>query len=219
MNKNTICQPVRFIDKLEIEAKAIKILLQMQQTPSYVPKFPLDASRVAEFLGLDLVWDSIPSDSQGSIAARILPLERLIEINENIPSLRGGFGESTIAHEIGHWVLHIDPIQVDRYSRMRRKGIEIQVEPLLCRSESSIDRLEWQAQYFAGCLLMPQYKLLELQQGQDLTQWRHLYKLADEFGVTISNLVNRLRDLGWIYIANQPRQIYLGEAAPIGIRT
>jgi hypothetical protein len=219
MNKNTICQPVRFIDKLEIEAKAIEILLQMQQTPSYVPKFPLDASRVAEFLGLDLVWDSIPSDSQGSIAARILPLERLIEINENIPSLRGGFGESTIAHEIGHWVLHIDPIQVDRYSRMRRKGIEIQVEPLLCRSESSIDRLEWQAQYFAGCLLMPQYKLLELQQGQDLTQWRHLYKLADEFGVTISNLVNRLRDLGWIYIANQRRQIYLGEAAPIGIRT
>jgi hypothetical protein len=61
--------------------------------------------------------------------------------------------------------------------------------------------------------------LLELQQGQDLTQWRHLYKLADEFGVTISNLVNRLRDLGWIYIANQRRQIYLGEAAPIGIRT
>jgi Zn-dependent peptidase ImmA (M78 family) len=218
MNKNTIFQPFRFIEKVEIEAKAIEVLLEMQKTSNYIPKFPLDASRVAEFLGLDVVWDKIPDDDRGAIAARILPLERLIEINEDIPTLRGGFGESTIAHEIGHWVLHINNQQVDCYSRLKKRGLEIQVEPLLCRSDNSSDGIEWQAQYFAGCLLMPQYKLIELQKDRDLTRWRYLYQLAEEFGVTISNLVNRLRDLGWIYITNDSRQIFLGESAPIGIR-
>ncbi|MGL5803872.1 MAG: ImmA/IrrE family metallo-endopeptidase [Xenococcaceae cyanobacterium] len=213
----SIFEPFRFIDKLEIETKAIEVLLKMQQTSNYVPKWPLDASRVAEFLGLDVVWDSIPDDDGGAIAARILPLERLIEINEDIPTLRGGFGESTIAHEIGHWVLHINPNLVDRYLRLAKRGIEIQVEPLLCRSVNNLDGIEWQAQYFAGCLLMPQYKLLELQQGKDLTKWRHLYAIAEEFGVTISNLVNRLKDLGWIELKDNSRQICLGEAVPKGL--
>jgi Zn-dependent peptidase ImmA (M78 family) len=109
----------------------------MQKTANYIPKFPLDASRVAEFLGLDVVWDKIPDDDRGAIAARILPLERLIEINQEIPTLRGSFGESTIAHEIGHWILHINPERVDRYSRLKEKGLQIQVEPLLCRSDNS----------------------------------------------------------------------------------
>jgi Zn-dependent peptidase ImmA (M78 family) len=218
MSKHNIFQPLGFIEKIEIEAKAIGVLLEMQKTSNYIPKFPLDASRVAEFLGLNVVWDRIPNDDRGAIAARILPLERLIEINQDIPTLRGGYGESTIAHEIGHWMLHINREQVDRYSRLRERGLEIQVEPLLCRSDNISDGIEWQAQYFAGCLLMPQYKLIELQKDRDLTRWKYLYQIAEEFGVTISNLVNRLRDLGWIYLIEDSRQICLGEAAPMGIR-
>lgn len=44
-----IFKPYRFISKAEIEAKATAILQQMQQVPNYRPKWPLDASRVAEF--------------------------------------------------------------------------------------------------------------------------------------------------------------------------
>ncbi len=204
----SIFRPFRFISKIEIEACALDILLKMQATTNYVPKLPLDASRVAEFLDLDVVWDTIPSDEQGAIAARILPLEKLIEINENIPQLRGGFGESTIAHEIGHWVLHIDSEAVRRYSRLQQKGVKVQVEPLLCRSGDNLAGIEWQAQYFASCLLMPQHLLTELKQSKDLTRWRHLYQMAAELGVTISNLTNRLQDLGWIYLDSNSRQIY-----------
>lgn len=209
-----IFKPFRYIDRIEIEGKAIEILMAMQQTPNYLPKWPLDASRVAEFLGLDVVWDSIADDEQGTIAARILPMERLIEINEDIPQLRGGFGESTIAHEIGHWLLHIDPEEVDRCLRQQKRGVKIPVMPLLCRSAGTIDGIEWQAQYFASCLLMPQYKLQEIQRGRDLTKWQNLYEMTEEFGVTISNLVNRLKDLGWIYIPEGSHQIYLGDAVP-----
>ena len=203
----SVFRPFRFISKLEIEASALDIWLQMSRSQSQ-PELPIDASIIAEFLDLDLVWDTIPEDEQGAIAARILPLKKLIEINENIPQLKGGFGESTIAHEIGHWVLHIDVVAVDRYIRLRQKGIDIQVKPFLCRS-SNLARIEWQAQYFAGCLLMPQHILTELKQHKDLSRWQDLYQMAGELGVTISNLTTRLQDLGWIYLNADTREIVL----------
>lgn len=203
----SVFRPFRFISKLEIEAAALAVWLQMSQQHEE-PSLPVDASLIAEFLGLDLVWDMIADDEQGAIAARILPLDKLIEINENIPQLKGGFGESTIAHEIGHWVLHIDTEQVERFIRLRQKGMKVQVKPFLCRS-SNLARIEWQAQYFAGCLLMPQHVLNELKQDKDLTKWQHLYQMAEELGVTISNLTTRLQDLGWIYLDADTRRISL----------
>lgn len=202
----SVFRPFRFISKLEIEACALDVWLLMERSHHSL-QLPIDASLIAEFLDLDLVWDTIPDDEQGAIAARILPMEKLIEINENIPELKGGFGESTIAHEIGHWILHIDTVQVERSIRLRQKGIDVQVKPFFCR-KSNLARVEWQAQYFAGCLLMPQHILKDLKQGKDLTKWQHLYQMAAELGVTISNLTTRLQDLGWIYLDADTRQIY-----------
>ena len=210
-----IFKPFRFLSKLEIANEATQILQNMERSPNYKPSFPLDASRVAEFLGLDVVWDSIPADGEGVIAARILPWEYLIEINEDIPKLRGGFGESTIAHEIGHWVLHIDQQEVQQLVNLQRQGKNVSLEPLLCRSASVNRGIEWQAQYFAACLLMPEHILREIQGGRDLTSWRDLYGMAEELGVTISNLVTRLKDLDWIYFQENFKQIYLGMAAPV----
>ena len=203
----SVFRPFRFISKIEIEACALDIWLQMERSQNQL-QLPIDASIIAEFLDLDLVWDTIADDEQGAIAARILPLEKLIEINENIPQLKGGFGESTIAHEIGHWVLHIDTEKIDRYLRLKQKGVDVKVKPFLCRS-SNLARIEWQAQYFAGCLLMPQHILKELKQGKDLSKWQHLYQMAGELGVTISNLTTRLQDLGWIHLDAQTRKIKL----------
>jgi hypothetical protein len=82
----------RFYEKAEIEATANRILRLMREKQNRSLKWPLDASLIAEFLGLDVVWDSIPPDDQGLIAARILPLNKLIEINTDISELRGEFG-------------------------------------------------------------------------------------------------------------------------------
>ncbi|MDJ0660646.1 MAG: ImmA/IrrE family metallo-endopeptidase [Crocosphaera sp.] len=202
-----IFKPFRFIPKKSIEKETIQILQQIENTPNYQLKFPIDASRIAEFLGLDVVWDSIPDDEKGVIAARILPLEKLIEINELIPELRGGFGESTIAHEIGHWVLHIDQNRVKQC--LSGDTSMIKVDPLLCRNEVNLSGIEWQAQYFASCLLMPRFKLKEICHNRNLQQWKELYTIADELGVTISNLVHRLKDLGWIELKDNSRQIEL----------
>nr|WP_319420281.1 ImmA/IrrE family metallo-endopeptidase [Pleurocapsa sp. FMAR1] len=204
----SVFRPFRFISKIDIEAAALDVWLQMEKAKNK-PQLPVDASIIAEFLDLDLVWDQIADDEQGTIAARILPLEKLIEINEDLPQLKGGFGESTIAHEIGHWVLHIDTEKIDSYSRLKQKGVDVKVKPFICRNGDSLARIEWQAQYFAGCLLMPQHILTELKQSKDLTKWQHLYRMAEQLGVTISNLTTRLQDLGWISLDADTRKIQL----------
>ena len=204
--------------KEAIECKAVDVLKRIQAKRKRPLKWPIDAGHVAEALGLDMDCGDIPPDEQGAIAAMILPTERKIVMNENSLELSKGFEESSIAHEIGHWELHIDQNAVSRFVELhnngglQNNGVATDIEPFLCRSASTQQGIEWQAQYFASCLLMPQFKLEEVRRGRDLTNWRHLYAIREELGVTISNLTTRLKDLGWIYIPKDSKQIYLGKA-------
>ncbi len=212
----SIIKPYRYIPDIEIEARANEILRRMQETPKFIPKWPLDATRVAEFLGLDVVWDRIPPDAEGQIAARILPLEHLIEINENILELPKGFEESTVAHELGHWELHIDQKTAGKFEERIKQGNEIDMQPFLCRAVSGqLQKMERQAQSFASYLLMPRYILEQMVAEHDLTKWSHLYAMQKDLGVTISNLTTRLKQLNWIIICPGDKTIYLGKAAPI----
>lgn len=223
----SIIKSHKFYSKEEIEKRANDLLQRMQANEKYAPRWPLDVTRVADFLDLAVVWDNIPAENEDPISARILPLERLIEINEDILNLPEGYAASTIAHEIGHWILHVDQDKADIVVEQMELGLldnEASVEPSLCRSTSlainkssandQIDWREWQAQYFASCLLMPRHILEDKRVGRDLTNWHHLYAMAEDLGVTISNLTNRLQNLGWIHIPEGSRRIYLGSAAP-----
>lgn len=212
----SIFKPYRFYSKSAIEYQASHLLRRMQGRGYLTPTWPFDATLVADFLDLGVVWVPIPPDELGAIAARILPQQRLIEINENILNLPQGFQESTLAHEIGHWVLHINQDLADGMSlptKEHKTDNSNHNEPFFCRGGSSrqLNSIEWQAQYFAGCLLMPRHILIEKSHQLDLTHWPHLYQLKDELGVSISNLVNRLQDLGWIYLPKGSRQIYPGQ--------
>jgi len=206
----SLIKPYRFYPKREIERRANDLLLRMELTPNWEPSWPLEVDRIADFLDLGVVWDRIPSDEYGPIAARILPQHRQIELNEEILSLPEGFQASTLAHEIGHWMLHINHAEV---SEEGQRNLSSSSDSFLCRPNSSLTELEsieWQAQYFASCLLMPENILLEYCHRQNLTRWSTLYQLRDQLGVTISNLVNRLQDLGWIHIPQGSRKLILG---------
>ena len=172
------------------------------------------AEVTADYLKLDIMWESLSPDTQGDIAAMIIPVKKLIFINEDIDALKGGFGQSTIAHEIGHWMLHINQEAVGEYIDREQQEIEINIEPFLCRSLQSLNKIEWQAQDFASRLLMPYHILLKVKQGRDLTNWNHLYAMKDELGVTISNLINRLKSLDWIILPQGSKRIYPGKYLP-----
>ncbi|MGB3533282.1 MAG: ImmA/IrrE family metallo-endopeptidase [Microcoleaceae cyanobacterium] len=215
----SILRPYRYYPKESIERRANLLLRQMQATQNFAPQWPFEASSVADFLDLGVVWDTIAPDEEGEIAARILPTQRLIEINEEILEKPQGFIESTIAHEIGHWILHINQDEADGVSQQLELNLgsygttEGEI-PFVCRAtsdDSKIASIEWQAQYFASCLLMPRDILLQKQRGRDLTRWSSLYEMRDELGVSISNLTHRLQELGWITIPRGTRKIYRGQ--------
>lgn len=208
----SVFMPYRYYSKEAIEFRASRLLRQMQgRGAGNTVLWPLDATLVADFLDLGVVWDRIEPDEDGAIAARILPKQRLIEINEEILDKPQGFQESTLAHEIGHWVLHVNQKAAERTEDPSDPDADL----FVCRGNSNISQLEsieWQAQYFAGSLLMPRHILAQKSQGRDLLRWSHLYEIRDELGVSISNLVNRLENLEWIYVDKSSRDIYPGEA-------
>ncbi|MDJ0557066.1 MAG: ImmA/IrrE family metallo-endopeptidase [Microcoleaceae cyanobacterium MO_207.B10] len=219
----SILKPYRYHRKESIERRANDILMAMNRANA-APRWPFEASLVADFLDLGVVWDDISPDEEGAIAARILPTERLIEINEDILDKPQGFQESTLAHEIGHWVLHINQEEADGVVKQLELDLgdygtpKESEQPFVCRgaANSKIYSIEWQAQYFAGCLLMPKFILEEKRKGRDLTKWSHLYKIKDELGVSISNLTYRLQQFGWISIPEGSRKIYRGPAEAEG---
>jgi Zn-dependent peptidase ImmA (M78 family) len=147
-------------------------------------------------------------------------MEREIILNQDIQELQGKLHESTIAHEIGHWLMHVTQYEAENLRKEINNNLEVEETQniFLCRSiieqldtykvNIKHDHIECQAEYFASCLLMPTFKLEEVRRGRDLTNWRHLYAMQDDLGVTISNLINRLQDLGWIYIPEGSKQIY-----------
>jgi Zn-dependent peptidase ImmA (M78 family) len=173
---------------------------------------------VADYLDLSIVWEDFDPVSDGVIAAKIYPTRGEIYINNAFPAIRDNSGlyQSTLAHEIGHWLLHIDRGVAPQGDR------SLPEEVFLCRSLAG-DKIrvmkqrtpeewrEWQAQYFASCLLMPLDKLEELRRGRNLTNRQHLGAIGDELGVTISNLINRLQDLEYLEKGGNSKQLYPGK--------
>lgn len=76
------------------------------------------------------------------------------------------------------------------------------------------DWREWQAQYFASCLLMPRFKIEEVRVGRNLLNWGHLNALQEELGVSKRNLVHRLKDLE--LIQESGNRLYPGEKLKSG---
>ncbi|MGL5807159.1 MAG: ImmA/IrrE family metallo-endopeptidase [Xenococcaceae cyanobacterium] len=209
-----VIKPFQWLKKEEIENIASELRDRVKNNRKKYLKARSIAGAAADYLDLNVEWRSLPTDSKGEIAAMIYPTHKLILINENIEALKENesFEQSTIAHEIGHWILHINHQAIEEFKDIIDRGLEREIKPFLCRSSASSKGIEWQAQYFASCLLMPLCLLEEKIKGRDLTNWKHLYAIADEFGVTISNLINRLEFLNWIKLIANSKQIYLGQS-------
>jgi Zn-dependent peptidase ImmA (M78 family) len=96
----------------------------------------------------------------------------------------------TIAHEIGHMLLHKGiEVHVDRSYRINLRN-DI--------SSSAVDREEIEANRFAAKLLMPEDLLIADLKGQeiDFEEERRLEKLARRYRVSIQALTFRLTNLG-----------------------
>jgi len=96
----------------------------------------------------------------------------------------------TIAHEIGHMLLHKGiEVHVDRAYRVNLRND---------MSSSAVDREEIEANRFAAKLLMPEHMLIADLKGQeiDFEDERRLERLARRYSVSIQAFTFRLTNLG-----------------------
>ncbi len=127
------------INYQEIKARADKLLRENSIVNIY--QFPVPIAKIANSLGYHIKMFN-PDPDQGVVSGMISSQDKRILINANDSYERQRF---TIAHEIGHHILHFQYKNSDEiYIDFRKPG----------NVNNPIKEL--QADEFAGCLLMPE---------------------------------------------------------------
>jgi hypothetical protein len=199
----------------DIEAKADDLLRSYELQTGWNPKPPVPTERIIEeYLDLNILWCKIPDDQDRPILACIDPQSKQIRMNE---SYRGYFDEYsgtetfTYAHEIGHWVLH-----VQKSGAVQLCLLDSAVRPFVCRKvDDTPSSFEWQANRFAASLIMPKKMLQDYAAGRDLCSWESINDLKGILGVSKKALLRRLSDTGMLYVSPE-KELYPSYAAYCG---
>ena len=147
---------VPWLTKEMISETASGLIADYEAMAGYPVRPPVPVEDIIErCLGLRLSFEDLETilglnDVLGATyvgARRICINERLLEQSSE------GRMIFTCAHEVGHWVLHRQYADVQT-----RQGSDHEV--IVCRTRNARKRIEWQADYFAGCLLVPQREVV-----------------------------------------------------------
>lgn len=180
--------------------KHARELLGIHRRSSKAPlRLPIQADLVAESVGLDILWEKIPEEPGSTILAEIRPEERLIVVNENRRvALDNTFGlyNTTVAHELGHWWLHVDHAAL---GHEELPGYIRSAAPPR-QADGRDQRDERNAGEFMGYLLMPRATMLWKCEGTYIRNWPSFYRLRDAFWVTTTALKIRLEQLELAFI-------------------
>ncbi len=172
----------------EIERKANRVLKDAREEGLYNSKSHTPLDKICELqLGLNYTFLNLPQTENGEdISGYILFNQKTIVLNdlEHKHSYHKGRINFTIAHEIGHWILHKNLYDYDK-----PRFILFHTE-----FEEEGSKLELQADYFSACLLMP--KGLVKSKWNELSNHFSLHKkrniLADFFRVSEPSMNIRL---------------------------
>ena len=165
---------VRYLSKDEIEREAELLLAQYAETIGGRVELPIPVDEITKnHLALDLGFADLHDvlgvprnrntpDILGAIWVdkEAILIDEMLDPND-YPSMSGRYRFS-VAHEIGHWCLHRGYVSKDP----RQAALfDTPSEPtVVCRSGLTRERIEWQADKYASCLLMPRQKVREMWQ-------------------------------------------------------
>jgi IrrE N-terminal-like domain len=158
---------VPYLSEYEIECAASLLLREVGLgSKRYCTNIVPVESILERHLKLSLDFDDLHtklgvpiSDDGPEILGAIWIESREVFIDQSLdpdanPAMEGRF-RFTVGHEIGHWCLHRDYIQ-DSPAEKDLFGAVSQRRPtVVCRAFASKEPIEWQADTFASCLLMP----------------------------------------------------------------
>ena len=160
---------VKYLTEDEIENDAKVLLDEYEDTTGDPIKMPVPVDEIATYhltlrLGLDDLHKTLNRPmlrGQPDILGAIWVEKELVLIDRHLdpthnPSMLGRYRFS-VAHEVGHWRLH-------RSYGARHANqtvlFETSTEPsVICRASEEHERIEWQANFFGACLLMPRRRV------------------------------------------------------------
>lgn len=177
-----------------VRQKAIRARVNEILAKNGISAAPVDVEAIAKALGAEIRRKPTEKAISGFM---LRDRERtIIGVNENHSRTRQRF---TIAHEIGHLLLHeSEKLHIDEYapgySLFRR-------DP---KSSDGTDVIEREANFFAAELLMPQSFLEKDTAGHSVVDLldpdeRVLRDLAKKYRVSVQALTFRLANLGFIH--------------------
>ncbi len=190
-----------FISDRVLEQRALNLLLAYQRKRGQRLTLPIVAEKVVQTVcELDIVWDRIPEPPGQTFLAGLDPSTRTIVLNEarrQVFSETPGLQNTVLGHEGAHWELHADKGAI---LQIPLDGIASPLQHLFRHNSPKGNPQETQAHRFMGYLLLPYDILKEAIEGVDLLSWPNLYRIREQFDVTISALTIRLERLGLIHV-------------------
>lgn len=217
---------IKFVPTLtrkDVEARAESVLQKARAVIAI--GVPIEVEDLLErYFDLRLYIGKPYEIGQGeSVLGAIFFDRREVFINDELLEAPGRY-RFTLAHEIGHWVLHqnvVDPIE---YAWEFVPGHRYRGRLVLCRA-GDFSPVERQANMFAAALLMPRWSFVKATQeeaeelglvregsGYLITaeQCNQLSRaLARHFAVSVEAARYRLEELGLVRVGN-PFQLHLG---------
>ena len=137
------------MNKKHIEEKSNKLLHKYFKHNNESITVPIPTIEILEYLGYDIDFRSDGIYKNKDILGGVIPKEKIVELNESLTKNEGRLN-FTIAHEIGHIILHVDNEDNDFFFRSDNN----------CEDENIINDkkrklIENEADQFAAYLLMP----------------------------------------------------------------
>lgn len=173
---------------MPIRRQKIRTLVEDLLKKENISEPPVPVSKIAKKCGATIYLQKLDGDMSGFIARK--SEHTIIGVNTNHPSVRRRF---TIAHELGHLLLHnTDQIHIDRTFIRLRNDV----------SSQGVDEGEMEANLFAAELLMPKRFLvndLKNVMNVDFDNSVFLEKLARKYNVSTQALIVRFSYLEYIH--------------------
>jgi hypothetical protein len=192
-----------FYSAATMERLACELLVRQQKATRKPLVPPISAEAIVDAALCDelrsILWEPIPEPPERTILAGLAPGSRLIILNESRQQLimeTAGLYNTLVAHEIAHWQLHVDHAVLDQLLLVDTPETSV----FSCERDDPASWDEKNAHRFMGYLLLPRDILLPQVRKLNLMDWSNLYRLREQFDVTITALTTRLQELKLIYI-------------------
>jgi hypothetical protein len=212
---------VPFVRPVEIESAAQRLLTAYAERFKVALAPPIPVDEILEsHLELDLRFDNLPRLlTEPRALGATWVVQRRVRIDESLdpsvyPAMEGRY-RFTLSHEVGHWELHRH-----LYLGLKDQGLlfgGLEQPSVICRAGERFDPQEWQANQFAGYLLMPRDMVIHAWQARrgDLEPYVAADEMADlsvrwSLGENETPTVEIARDLAREFtVSGQAMQIRL----------